>query len=284
MPRLKALYVFGPQDPTPESLPKEGDRSQKALTTALAEEPETWYARRGNQFSHRISTEWASTLVACDGIIAFDSVLCTGPRHFNSPAWGTVNIDALNAAAASPAAANVPAFGIATHSLDGCASCGSAPEGWAVWGEEVFTSQRDSHGRRTSDSCTTDIGRFPLLAPPPMHSASLRVAMCPTGQSVRSRIPNVGKGKQAKACFIPRCLDCIRDRYCSGCHRWWCESCYIGPLAGPPGGHAGLHSGAHHVSSPPPNTGAVSVNESVDSVHKIRDGICADGKCARPQP
>ncbi|KAK4133748.1 hypothetical protein BT67DRAFT_42735 [Trichocladium antarcticum] len=276
-PRLKALYFFGARDPTPRSPPNGEDRSQNGLTPALADEPETWYTRRGSQFAHPLNSEWASTLVACDGIIAFDTVLCTGPRHVTSPAWGTVNIEALNAAAASPAATNVPGFGLATHSLGGCASCGSAPEGQIVWGEEVFTSQRDSHGRRTSDSCTTDIGRFPLLAPPPMHSASLRVAMCPTGQSVRSRIIPWG-GKQPKACFIPRCLDCIRDRYCSGCHQWWCESCYVGPLAGSPMGHPGLHSRAHHVSNPRPHTNAASVSGSVDVVCKIQNGVCADGE------
>jgi hypothetical protein len=298
-PRLKGLYVFGPQDVPPTSAPREesrspsptspaavaaawNTRSQKALTAALAEEPEAWYARRGEQFPNRVSSEWASTLVACAGVISFDSVLCTGPRHFNSPAWGTVNIEALDAAASS-AAPNVPHFAIATHSLGGCASCGSAPEGWTVWGEEVFASQRDADGRRTSDSCMTDLARFPLLAPPPMHSASLRVAMCPTGQTVRSRLPFIPSGKQQTARFIPRCFDCIRDRYCGGCHKWWCESCYLGPLASSPAGHTGSHSGPDSVSNPLPNTGVETVNDSVGSVCKIREGICADGVCSLPQ-
>lgn len=301
-PRLKGLYVFGPKEPTSvlqrshdsrcpsptmSSTPSTpstptgiaatwNDRSREALTAALAEEPEAWYGRRGDQFSRRISPEWASTLVACSGIIAFDSVLCTGPRHFNSSAWGTVNIEALNAAAASPAAASVPQLNVATHSLDGCASCGCAPEGWTVWGEEMLTSERDDYGRRISDSCTTDISRFPLLAPPPMHSASLRVAMCPTGQSaLPSRIPGASKGKEAKARFIPRCFDCIRDRYCAGCHRWWCETCYVGPLAPVPGGY----SGTHPVSNPP-----VSDSVGVNSMYRVKDGACTDGKCARQQP
>ncbi|KAL2127685.1 hypothetical protein VTI74DRAFT_10312 [Chaetomium olivicolor] len=266
MPRLKGLYVFGAKDTTsPPATPELSrspsptghrtvatswnNRSQNALTASLAEEPEAWYVRRGGQLpNNSIDPEWASTLVACAGIIAFDSVLCTGPRHFNSPAWGKVNVEALRAAA-SPSSVDIPAFGVATHSLGGCAGCGSAPEGWTVWGEEVFDSLRDDDGRRASDCCMTDLARFPLLAPPPMHSSSLRVAMCPAGQPVHSRLSFLApKGKQAKARFIPRCFACIRDRYCAGCHRWWCESCYLGPGAFSHGGHTGPDS-AHVVRS-----------------------------------
>jgi len=298
-PRLKGLYVFGPRDAVPVPAPNEPSRSPsptspgrstppwntpclkpvKAPVAPVVEEPEAWYAKHGNQFPQRISAEWASTLVACAGVIAFDTVLCTGPRHFNSPAWGTVNVEAL-AAAASPSAPAVPHFGAATHSLGGCAGCGAAPEGWTVWGEEAFSSHRDADGRRTSESCMDDLARFPLLAPPPMHSGSLRVAMCPTGQTVRSRLPFTLKGKQPKAQFIPRCFDCIRDRYCGGCHKWWCESCYLGPQAMPPRGHPGSHSGPDSVSNSLPTTGLASVNDDVGSERKIRDGICADGKCA----
>ncbi|KAK4243280.1 hypothetical protein C7999DRAFT_36402 [Corynascus novoguineensis] len=269
-PRLKAMYVFGPQDAAPTSAVREESRSpsptsaaaavasawnarsQKALTASLAEDPEAWYVRRGDQFPNlpnRISPEWASTLVACAGVISFDSVLCTGPRHFNSAAWGKVSLAALDAASSS-AAPGVPHFSVATHSLDGCASCGSAPEGWTVWGEELLSSHRDADGRRTSESCMADLARFPLLAPPPTHSASLRVAMCPTGQSVKARLPFVSSGKRHRARFIPRCFDCIRDRYCAGCHKWWCESCYIGPRASSPAGDAETYSGpdSAHVS------------------------------------
>ncbi|AEO59174.1 hypothetical protein MYCTH_2139749 [Thermothelomyces thermophilus ATCC 42464] len=252
-PRLKGLYVFGPRDASPPASASPptaaaaavattwNARSQKALTASLAEEPEAWYVRRGNQFPNlpnRISPEWASTLVACAGVISFDAVLCTGPRHFNSPAWGKVYLEAPDA--------SVPHFSVATHSLGGCASCGSAPEGWTVWGEELLAASggrdadadadagADADGcrRRTSESYVADLARFPLLAPPPMHSASLRVAMCPTGQSVKPRRPFSPSGKQQGAArFIPRCFDCIRDRYCAGCHKWWCEACYVGPRA-----------------------------------------------------
>ncbi|KAK1754265.1 hypothetical protein QBC47DRAFT_40479 [Echria macrotheca] len=252
-PRLKGLYIFGPKEqsnlaslpgsaassPSPGSSPAAvgsswNDRSQKALEAAWHAKPEPWYVRRGEQFPRRINPEWASTLVACHGIIAFDSVLCTGPRHINSSAWGSVSIEALNAAG-SPALAGIPFYSVATHSLGGCASCGSAPEGWTVWGETKM-AERDEHDRRTSRSGSDEIGRFPLLAPPPMHSATLSAAMCPSGQSVRSRVTQTFPGKQPKARFIPRCFDCLRDRYCGGCLRWWCESCYLGPFAPRPSG------------------------------------------------
>lgn len=271
-PRLKGLYIFGPRDasqPAPTS-PSESrspsptspaaptvattwnSRSQKALTASLAEEPEAWYIRRGNQFPNlpnRISPEWASTLVACAGIISFDAVLCTGPRHFNSPAWGKIHLEASET--------NVPHFNVATHSLGGCASCGSAPEGWTVWGEESHTpwggldsdSEAEADGR-TSERYMTELARFPLLAPPPMHSASIRVAMCPAGQSVKPHREFWSNGKQqGTARFIPRCFDCIRDRYCAGCHKWWCEACYAGPRASSTAvGGAEMHSGPDSVS------------------------------------
>ncbi|KAK3332328.1 hypothetical protein B0T19DRAFT_100723 [Cercophora scortea] len=297
-PRLKGLYVFGPKEPGESLLngggpsPASGSpttaavasswnsRSQKALTEALVEDPESWYARRGDQFPRRISSEWASTLVACGGIIAFDTVLCTGPRHINSSAWGTVNIAALDAAS-SPAGQNVPHYGVATHSLDGCASCGAAPEGWTVWGEDSFEAVRDRYERRSSNGNSDEIGRFPLLAPPPMHSANLKVAMCPTGQPVNPRSSSMHTPKNQKARFIPRCLDCLRDRYCAGCRRWWCEACFVGPWASSPGG--GGHGGAPNTSadlvSDSSSNSTSGVNDSREPEYKVRDGLCWDGKC-----
>ncbi|EAA31307.3 hypothetical protein GE21DRAFT_8937 [Neurospora crassa] len=245
-PRLKGLYLFGPKDSARPDLSNSGastptstcsSTSWAAGTGAADQEPEAWYTKRGAQFpvlngSRTISewASWASTLIACYSNIAFDAVLCTGPRHLNSRAWGTVNIEALNAAK-NPASADVPIHAVATHSLGGCAGCGSAPEGWTIWGEEP-PAERDPHERRASEggTMTTDIGRFPLLAPPPLHSVSLKSAMCPTGQSVYTRLSQF-RSKDEQARFIPRCYDCIRDRYCTGCNKWWCETCYVGPWA-----------------------------------------------------
>ncbi|KAK4162810.1 hypothetical protein QBC43DRAFT_290618 [Cladorrhinum sp. PSN259] len=277
-PRLKGLYYFGPKDKCPEEAKEESRcstptspaavaaawnmRSHTALAAALAEESETWYTRRGQQFSRKLTGDWASTLLACEGIIAFDAVLCGGPRHYNSRAYGKVDIAALNAAG-SPV--GVPQFNIATHAIDGCAGCGSAPEGYTTWGE---------------DNSSSDIGRFPLLSPPPLHSSKLSAAMCPTGHSVRTRLSSLNKGEnQEKAQFIPRCFDCLRDRYCSGCHRWWCETCYIGAYA--PGG---TESGASNLvsNSPLPNSESRDAGNQ-GSGHKLQDGLCAGGKCSLPR-
>ncbi|KAK0644560.1 hypothetical protein B0T16DRAFT_333158 [Cercophora newfieldiana] len=296
-PRLKGLYVFGPRDslsdsppgssgssPTPGGSSPISDvasswnsRSQKALTESLVEEPEAWYARSGEQFPRRISPEWASTLVACDGVIAFDSVLCKGPRHINSPAWGSVNIDALNAAG-SPASANVPHHAVATHSLlEGCAGCGSAPEGWTVWGEYSMTSQQDRYERRTSASHSADIGRFPLLAPPPMHSANIMAAMCPTGQQVKQRSFAAPALKHTKARFIPRCSDCLLERYCKGCYRWWCEACYIGPFALSSSNDEVISPNNSNVSPPHPSPSGVGAGPSRDV--RVHHGLCVAGAC-----
>lgn len=262
-PRLKGLYIFGQKDETldaPEALVDIGTRtattttgivaavgatwntrSQKAFAASKLvpsdEEPEAWYGLRGWQFAgaRPISQEWAQTMVACDGLIAFDAVLCAGPRHLNSPAWGKISIDALNAASSSAAGA-VPQWSVAQYSLGGCAGCGSAPEGWTVWGEDKMEDDRRlAERRRNSDRCNTntDIGRFPLLSSPPLHSASIRAAMCPAGQPLYPRLTTASR-RADKACFIPRCGACLRDRYCTACHQWWCESCYLGPLSASP--------------------------------------------------
>ncbi|KAK4221036.1 hypothetical protein QBC38DRAFT_149796 [Podospora fimiseda] len=271
-PRLKGLYFFSPRDKSPLEVKETSRcstptspadvaaawnmRSHTALTTALAEESETWYTRRGQQFSRKLEGDWASTLLACDGIIAFDAVLCGGPRHYNSSAYGKVDLEALRAAG-SPI--GVPQINVATHAVDGCAGCGSAPEGWTTWGENNFSS---------------DIGRFPLLTPPPLHSSNLSATMCPEGHSVKTRLSTVIQGDQEKARFIPRCFDCLRDRYCSGCHRWWCETCYIGAY-----GPGGSQSGASNLVS---NSLSPNNIENQDSGHRIQHGLCAGGKCSLP--
>lgn len=286
------MYIFGPKDaapgllsqdktlaPTPGVASAWNQKSQKALTASLIEEPEAWYVRRGEQFPRRISSEWAATLVDCNGVIAFDTVLCTGPRHLNSPAWGTVSIEALEAAS-NPASRSVPHYGVATHSLGGCAGCGAAPEGWTVWGDDGIPASRDSYDRRSSNSGCPETGRFPLLAPPPMHSSNLRVAMCPAGQPVNSRLASLSSAKHGQARFIPRCVDCIRERYCAGCRRWWCESCYVGPWASALGGHGGAtDTEADLVSNQNSHTTGASQSQDTPLQPRADDPICENGLC-----
>ncbi len=206
-PKLKALYIF--TAPDQKAAPKAGaaapkpsvvgtgwnTRSHEVLSTLLQEEGDAWYTRKGQILTRPIPSDWAHTLVACRGILAFDSVLCNGPRHHNSPVFGKV---------AFPEGGNH--FAVATHALSGCVGCGSAPEGYTVWGEYAL----DDEGG--------DAAHFPLLAPPPLLSSNYRVAMCPTGQMVNPSRYGRDKGQAPR--FIARCAECLRDRYCWSCHRW----------------------------------------------------------------
>ncbi|KAF7539732.1 hypothetical protein G7Z17_g12360 [Cylindrodendrum hubeiense] len=133
-----------------------------------------------------IEHDWANCLLACQGLIAFDAVLCQGPRHRNSPVYG----QAMHPSGCGPA--------MATFAVGGCASCGKAPEG-------------------LMDPDTTHPSCLPLLAPPPILSSSVQAATMP------------GPGAQA---FTARCGDCLTERYCVCCNKWWCESCYYLPGQG----------------------------------------------------
>lgn len=223
-PRLRGLYIFGSRDPpalpaykaAPESRGTSitsdwNQLSHKTLANVLNEVADDcpWYDKRGTIIPRPVPTEWASTVLACAGVISFDAVLCRGPRHLNSPAYGTVDI-----AANSPPSPYVPSqWAVATHALDGCAGCGAAPEGWTVWGDSI------------GGDCDDDTCRFPLLAPPPVHSSNVKVARCPSGADLYPSRAGRSSDKTKRA-FIARCMECLRDRYCWGCSKWWCEKCF----------------------------------------------------------
>ena len=90
---------------------------------------------------------------------------------------------------------------IAAVSLKACESCQISPEGPAT------------AGKSPSD-------HLPLLSPLPLHSSAVRATQMPA----------------TSGCTVPplyaRCLLCIMDRHCSGCHAWWCESYYTVPKPG----------------------------------------------------
>jgi hypothetical protein len=92
---------------------------------------------------------------------------------------------------------------IATVALgpSGCETCHSCPEGPAIFGEHNTTA-------------------FPLLGPAPLHSLTVRAAIRP--------IPDAN-GKYPP--LILRCEDCLRDRWCEQCNRFWCEDCYTIPTS-----------------------------------------------------
>ncbi|KAI1172230.1 hypothetical protein F4777DRAFT_523130 [Nemania sp. FL0916] len=213
MPRLQALYYFGKKDTAPfpaassstEVAPARVSRgadisadwnqkSQTALKESIEAEGEDWYSRKGRMISRPIADGWAETLLDCREVLHFDTVLCTGPRHRNSPAYGRTFVTPVSANGGSP-------WGVATFAVGGCASCGSAPEGFTVYGE----SRREE---------------LPLLSPIPLHSSNVKSAIRPT--------PSTNDANE-KHEFVPRCLECIRERYCFSCNQWWCEDCYEVP-------------------------------------------------------
>ncbi|KAL7622682.1 hypothetical protein AAE478_008196 [Parahypoxylon ruwenzoriense] len=214
-PRLKGLYVFGARDaPTlatssPAKQPGAArgaantsiawnHKSQHALKESIKSEGDDWYHKRGRIISRHIADGWGETLIDCREVIQFDAVLCNGPRHQNSPAFGRfpATQSGLASTAESP-------WGVATFALGGCASCGSAPEGFTMYGD----SPRE---------------QLPLLAPVPLHSSTIKAATCP--RPIGESQADVSSSK-----FIPRCLECIRERYCFSCDQWWCEACYQVP-------------------------------------------------------
>lgn len=171
-PKLKALYVFGHMDeqsPPPGSQPppkrpapqppigvlaSEGAQigaqwnsmsTAKLNATLPADDQERWYLSNGRVLK-RQQSDWADTLHACEGIIAFDATLCRGPRHDSATLMDPV-------AYLPPSLASV-ALG------KGCEICGTSPEGPARFGASAETT-------------------LPLLAPPPLHASTVRAAQRP---------------------------------------------------------------------------------------------------------
>ena len=79
----------------------------------------------------------------------------------------------------------------------GCQVCHSAPEGPAVAG-------------------TASVDQLPLLDPPPRYTTSVTMAQ---------QLPKDGSSTTALP-FFARCRACLVDRWCEGCNKFWCESCY----------------------------------------------------------
>lgn len=222
MPRVKGLYMFGSRDPTPPSqqrttkkrspsaaprgiMSSQGaqigaawnQKSSDALAAALARTEDEWYQPSGKMISKRPTPEWAEVVQACEGIIAFDAVLCRGPRHDPARAYireGTIDGHVHPASFLRPAIATV-ALG-----SSGCECCQSCPEGPAVFGQ--------------SPPC-----QFPLLSPVPLHGSSLRAA----------QIPHYSGGEMPPPLYV-RCEDCLKGRWCEWCNKWWDEDCYAGSV------------------------------------------------------
>lgn len=153
-----------------------------------------WYGTTREVFrmEPEIAVQWASLLAVCEGLIAFDAVLCR--QHNNVLAHPEVGHVSTRSAEtiydARPA--------LATISLSGCQKCGSSPEGPACPGKSPEF-------------------QLPLLAPPHIHSSSVKAAQ------------RLGTNGLPHPQFIARCRQCVKDRWCERCNAWWCESCYTTP-------------------------------------------------------
>ncbi|KAF2853019.1 hypothetical protein T440DRAFT_466587 [Plenodomus tracheiphilus IPT5] len=218
-PRVKGIYMFGPRDPVsspPPSTTKKpnkstprgvmssqgaqigaewNQKSSEALNVALAQTEDRWYRSSGKMILKRPSAEWAEILQACEGIIAFDAVLCRGPRHDPSRVYTR---EGTASGVPHPASFLRPTIATVALGPSGCETCHSCPEGAAVFGQSTKS-------------------QFPLLSPVPLHGSSLRAA----------QIPHTTDGSSAPP-LIARCEDCLKGRWCERCHKWWDEGCYIG--------------------------------------------------------
>lgn len=208
-PRLKGLYVFGPKDSSdPKAQPYDGvkmgvaatigsswnQKSSDHLSQSLYGTSEKWYRRSGKMVKKEPLSDWASILVECKDIISFDAPLCTGPRH--SAPVQTSDPKTQSKIWYQKEESYIPPR-VATFALEGCSSCGKAPEGLAKFGQ-----------------CPAD--RFPLLSPVPIHNSTIKAA----------KVPDVSSKSSVQPKIMARCQDCLRNRYCEHCYKWWCEDCY----------------------------------------------------------
>lgn len=212
MPRVKGIYHFTAKNANRkpqcrnETSRKQWWKSRLSLpssTSALTANQETrvtshdllseWYKPSGKVFKAPIKDGWADILQQCEGIIAFDAVLCRGPQH---------NVDASSRSERdeNPTAERSLGPAIATIALGprGCEACHSSPESPAIWGQSPET-------------------HFPLLVPPPLHSSKVTSARRPVC------------GEDGKTVLIARCADCLLNRWCNRCNRWFCSTCLPHP-------------------------------------------------------
>lgn len=203
-PRVKAIYHFTPMESQPSAPVRPryrdwwGSRCQSpSATPPLAESApgpaqfqvqNAWYRPSGQLLKNNVDEEWAKTIQKCEGIIAFDTVLCRGPRH-----------DLFSTTKQSEGRSLGPAIATVALGPQGCDGCNTCPEGPAIWGQSALEN-------------------FPLLAPIPLHSSSIKAAKRPDLYSDKSPV------------FIARCTDCMTDRRCHRCSKWFCSDCLPQPV------------------------------------------------------
>lgn len=209
-PRVKGIYFFTPPNELQAAARSRyrnwwssrcagqtpGEARPPARQHEQALEPyrqNAWYTPSGRLLTASIEEGWAQTIQRCHGIIAFDAVLCRGPRHDPNAILMTQDGSQQEGHLLGPAIATV-ALG-----SRGCDGCRSSPEGPAIWGQSPEEA-------------------FPLLTPPPFHSSSI----------VAAKRPSLFPGGEHPT-LIARCADCLTDRWCHRCNKWFCADCLPHP-------------------------------------------------------
>ena len=209
-PKLKALYFFGPKyavrstlyDHSRQTLAHVGvlrsegaqigadwnERSSMALETCISDDEARWYSSTGRLMKRPLS-DWPDTLQACKGLIAFDAVLCRGPRH---------DITKVSSTDFLPPSIAVVALG------RGCETCNTTPESPAIFGSSP------DHD-------------LPLLSPPPTHSSLVRSAQYPHRPTPSGAFPPLYircedclRGRWCERCNRWWCEDCYQERPAQG--------------------------------------------------------------------
>ncbi|KAK6389331.1 hypothetical protein LTR65_006911 [Meristemomyces frigidus] len=206
-PKLKALYVFGDKDAARFVIGQQqrlegsqplgvmasegaqigaewNHKSSAALTASLTDEETKWYNATGRALK-RPQSDWPDTIQCCKGLIAFDAVLCRGPRH------DITKVDSKNFLQPT----------IATIALgpDGCETCHGCPEDPAIFGQSLdFT--------------------LPLLGPPPSHASTVRAAQLPHIRDADGNYPKLIlrcedclRGRWCERCNRWWCEDCYEE-------------------------------------------------------------------------
>ncbi|KAL2355336.1 hypothetical protein BJ546DRAFT_1025615 [Cryomyces antarcticus] len=206
--KLKGLYFFGPKPHRSSNAPakaaarpsavqsptgvtsSEGaqigaewnQRSSTALSSSLVRTQDEWYQPAGRIFPRSFSPEWATTLQACSGKIAFNAVLCRGPRHNpESPSWLR------------------PAIATIALGPTGCGGCGTCPESPALFHGPSWSTQH-----------------FPLLDPIPIHSYTLDAARTPATPRLSSPPPLIVR---CEDCLRGRWCERCNKWWCESCYQ-----------------------------------------------------------------
>ncbi|RAK84274.1 hypothetical protein BO79DRAFT_203057 [Aspergillus costaricaensis CBS 115574] len=177
--------------PSPENGSATGEVAESAT-----QQQDAWYRSSGQLFKRSIEDGWAETIKQCEGIIAFDAVLCRGPRH--DVDLSTPMPEGQSASQPEGRPPLAPKLATVALGPRGCDGCHTSPEGPIFWGQSPDEN-------------------LPLLTPPPLHSSSV----------VKAKRPVLIPDEQPS--LIARCTDCLTDRWCHRCNKWFCEDCLPHP-------------------------------------------------------